>query len=795
MATRALIRFLSACVFLSGAVGLVLEQVFQKYLATLVGASTPAATVVLACYFTGLTVGALACPSRPRRPGLLLGLIEVFVGLWSLTFAATFYGAYDRLAALLPLASDGGFRLAVVRWLIAAVWILPPTIAMGAHLPTLGAVIDAAGEGSGALVRLYAVNLGGAAFATLATPYVLFHEIGLENTLLVAGGVGVVVGAAVLAVLARLAVIRPARPLAAGAEPERLPRGSGWSLPLAGLSGVVFFAFEVIWLHLIAAVLGNSTYSFSLLLGIVLLSLGLGGAELSRADPAGSMTAGRVLMRSLSALLVGIPATALIWPYAGRGLAVLGGGLQSFWAGEALKWLVGSLLIVPVAVPAGLLFPLTLRASAPGGVIAPRDVGRLYSLNAVGCIAGALAAGFVLIPSLGAERSFQALWVLLAASFAGIAWRFRTSSPAPRLVWLGACAGVLLIALGPRWDRLELTSGAGVYFGRYIDERARLLSFHEDHYTGLTTVIERPIQNQVLGSNVTRTLLSNGKFEADDNTQLYAQSMFAVVPSLMARQRGRALVIGLGSGHTAGTLWALGFHELDICDLSPGNIEAARTWFRHINHGVLDRPGVRLHVEDGRNYLLRSPDRFDLVSVEITSVWYSGATNLYSTEFYRQTRSHLAEGGILGQWIQLHHLTEVELATVLGTAAASFKHVDFWLAGNQGLVLASDEPLVLRPRAWEAFQTLPELALERTVVDSLVGGTTLEDLESLRLMGDSAVFAFLARVPHKVNSDRNEWIAFHAPRYYLSKRDHLDENLRLIRRVASEVAGHAGTSP
>jgi spermidine synthase len=151
--------------------------------------------------------------------------------------------------------------------------------------------------------------------------------------------------------------------------------------------------------------------------------------------------------------------------------------------------------------------------------------------------------------------------------------------------------------------------------------------------------------------------------------------------------------------------------------LSPQVAEASRQWFEDVNDRVFDRdPRVTLSIADGRNFLLLSPHRYDMITIEVTSLWISGEADLYNKEFYELCRSHLAEHGVLQQWVALHHLRTQDLLVVLNTAAQVFPHVAFFQASGHGLLIASSSPLEIDYRQVEGFDKDPRLGQELTAL-------------------------------------------------------------------------------
>jgi spermidine synthase len=273
-----------------------------------------------------------------------------------------------------------------------------------------------------------------------------------------------------------------------------------------------------------------------------------------------------------------------------------------------------------------------------------------------------------------------------------------------------------------------------------------------------------------------KTLLQNGKFDADDAAEMPAQIGFGLVAALHSPAQSRALVIGCGSGQTASVIARLGFAHVDLAELSPAHLAAARAEFAAINAGVLDRPNVAVQLEDGRNFLVRSRSRYDLIQVELSSVWFAGATNLYSREFYALARDHLAPAGVLVQWVQLHHLTSREIACILATAKVEFPDVSVWQVGGQACFLASLSSPQTNSQVWREWMGRPDLLAERTIT----GLTTPAQWAKLEILSSAGLTRLLASIPPIINTDGNRWLEFQTPRYYLNRQPLAEQNFRWL---------------
>jgi len=130
----------------------------------------------------------------------------------------------------------------------------------------------------------------------------------------------------------------------------------------------------------------------------------------------------------------------------------------------------------------------------------------------------------------------------------------------------------------------------------------------EDVHGGVTTVVR---------SGEMLTLYTNGKFQGNNGYELEAQRAFAHIPCLLAERHERAFTIGLGTGTTAGTLAAYPFSRIEVAEISPAIAFAAEKYFGNINGNIFADPRFRLLGEDGRNALLVSTDRYDVIAAQL----------------------------------------------------------------------------------------------------------------------------------------------------------------------------------
>lgn len=770
----------------TGFTGVLAEQGFEKYISLLVGATASASATVLFTYFLGFALGGVAAgqllkKTRISRPLLAYGLVELLVGFSCVAFAYSFHSLMEAMAPFQNLFDSQAMKLQV-RFVSGCLLVLPTAALMGASFPLIACALDNWNySGEKRWSQAYSANLAGSFVAAMITPFAIMPVIGLRGALWLCFFITGCV-CAITAVLPEPAGSR-------NANTSQEPSGSGQDihLLLAGsfASGAVFFALEVIWTHLIAVVVGSSIYTFSWMLAAVLLGLLLGASIVNRGKQKGYALSPSLLFQCSALLLLvqfcfwdRVPLFFTFQPPPRF--------YNSFYFAEIFKLYVTAILLVPASAILGLIYPSLLASPQLEGHSNAYLAGYVSAANSLGCLVGALLGGFVLVPKLGSELSLKCIILILGAFW--LLFLRRELVPPSRLVRAALVALVIVACTAYwHWDWAALTLGRGNYFGAAPLRAAApvegvkfsppaIVFRNENIQGGLTTITQETITTAETSRSV-RTLWTNGKFQGNDDSagELNAQFGFAAIPSLFVRHYDRALLIGLGTGHTATALRRLGYGEIEIAEFSPGIAQAAQQFFTHLNEGILTDPRVKLHLEDGRNILLTDRHKqYDLVTIEITSVWFAGATNLYSKEFYELVKKRLKPGGVLQQWVQLHHISPREIACDLATAHSVFPYVGLWFYGHQGMLVAAEQPLEMNDRIAGRFQSagMPPAEAKKLITD----------LSASTIVAPDRITTLIREVRPEINTDHNRWIEYATPRYQSSSFDWMSYNLGFLSR-------------
>lgn len=770
----------------SGATGLIDQLCFAKYLSYIVGSTAHAVSAVLSAFMTGLALGAFLggrYSRSVRRPLLAYGVLELVVAVTVALSPAAFEALAPLYAAVARSAPGSLALLSAARWLGALLIVIVPTTAMGATLPLLSRLLPASNSDAGAgalrerrLGALYASNTAGGAIGALLAAYLILPTLGMSATVFVSA-----LGSAAIGCLAIYFGRRaPAAPLTAThgvPEPASTAAsvdGAFVAYVVAAASGALVFAAEVVFTHLLALIIGNSAYAFGLILAAFLSCLFLGAsraASVRRRFGEAALPFGLILT-GLSLVL-----TLPLWDKLPLVFNNTGVFFSSFAAREAAR---GVIALVVLAIPTafmGLTFPLLLQRVA-GSSDLGFWVGRLTTVNTLGAVVGSLATGYLLLPALGSEQSLFAV-ALAFVSTGLLTTKFIVGRT--RLAAYGLSTSAALIWLvTPRWDLARLTAGTNVYFEGWAKPDA-VPFVRDDVHGGVTTV------TQLDG---VYTLYTNGKFQGNTGWEMNAQRFFAHYPSIFVSRFERALVIGLGTGTTLGTIASYPWRKLELVEISPAIVEAAEQYFRSVNNGALGDPRLTLHLGDGRNFLLVEQRKYDLISMELSSIWFAGAASLYSWEFYRLVETRLAERGVFQQWVQLHHITRKDFATIVHTLRSVFPHVALFFGGGQGILVASMQPLAASEARVLELQGHPQ------VLANTPGARPLMDLLNDVLLSGADLDRFLEDSAHEagqplaelVSTDGNLYLEYATPRGNVlpwSAREDLVRKLRQFRTDAS----------
>lgn len=798
--------------FLSGATSLAYQVLWVRELQLVFGTSTFAISTVLAAFMAGLAAGGFAMArfaNRISRPLAAYGLLEIGIGLYALCFpwlVAFVTPAYlEAWRTLQPSPVTFG----IIQFSLVGVTLLVPTAAMGATLPLLAKFVEGRSAAIGDRIgTLYAVNTFGAVAGTWLCGFVLLPEFGRSQSTSIAVSTNLVLGIVALFLSRRLgAESRSGIQKSEAANWREVDRSRLVVVSIAiGLAGFAVLVYEVAWSRLLGLILGGSTYTFSLMLMVFLAGIALGGKL-------GGKLADQVLARHNK--------FALLWAFAAIEIAIallsyiamylypelpfwyvwLFDLLEASQRPEAVWWvslLLAGLIMAPPTVLMGMHFPIAIRCVVDSGKNLGGPVGFLYGVNTLGGVAGAFIAGFVLLPSIWMQGTI--FTAALAGILAAAVLIFYAARRAGRVLMATYTTGLLVIVLGfafvaqkPPWNPLLMTAGMYHYVTNFDDHsRDGVLEyavdlydllFYEEGLTNVVTVARNKGSDHIW-------LANNGKVDASTTSDLPTQVLLSALPMQFLESPEDALIIGLASGISAGTVsLSSDVESLGIVEIEPA-VERGAAFFSEWNRDVLNDPRVEIIHNDARNHLLLTPPAsYDLVVSEPSNPWISGVANLFTREFIALGKSRLKPGGVWSQWIQMYGMDREDLLSLLRTFADVYPHVLVYASIDYAdlVVVGSESALDI------SAETVAPLLEHHGLTADLgrVGIYSYVEMLSLLLMDRNAIMQMSAQAP--LNTDDNMIIEYSAPLNL--HRETREENFGMLLENATLPAGGLPETP
>ena len=695
-------RVIVALYFFSGAAALLYEVAWFRRLQLVFGVSAFAIGAVVSGFMLGLAAGSRWAGSAKfpnARPLLAYSIQEGTLAAYAVIFPVLVVVIEQIYSSLFPTLGGHFMALSAVRLGLSVLVLLPPTFCMGATLPTLArAVAQTGAVASRSVGSLYAVNTFGAVIGTLAAGFFTLERLGIRGTIWLAAAINALIACTAFLLSRRPTNVRVRSEVQRHARKEEKRKAHG-DLRLATLvvacTGFVSMALEVVWTRALVFYVHNSTYAFSAILAVYLLGLAAGAAVAARLSSRENAPKwlGWVLLATCLSTLVAIGVyrhiPGLVRPFLGGNLAQELASLpdrsfsivRSWSTALAVIFLeAGAVLFLP-AFAFGLAFPLALRLGEGSAAETQSLVGRLYAYNTLGGVGGTILAAFGLIGLLGTRGAIVFL-----------AWL--TVPPGLWLLHKGAGAGK------PRWFLIISTSAcllaatmitAPLGFYRQMFERrfGTVLWFSEG--AAETVAICRHADNAAW------IHYSDGR-GASGTTSFRGGWLYAHVPLLLHPDPHSALVICFGTGNTLGAASLHHLDRLDCAELSREVVKAS-PFFKDTNHGVDQSAGVHIIIEDGRNYLLGTDAKYDVITEEPPMIHTASVVNLYTRDFYRLCRAHMTDNGIMAVWLATWELEEPELKMLVRAFVEAFPYASAWDSKHLGewILIGSAKPLSVDP--------------------------------------------------------------------------------------------------
>lgn len=764
--------------FLSGACGLVYEVLWGKYLSLFIGSTTYAHMIVLATFMGGLAAGGYVfgrVADRASSPLKLYAWLEIGIGLYGVLYPQIL----ERLKDLYFETAVGfqfvGFMNILSKLPLSFLTMILPTFMMGGTLPVLSKfVVRSLARVGRNVASLYFINSFGAVVGTLIAGFYLIEGLGLNGAMLLTGVINLVLGAGAL-----ILVMIPWKP--ATKEDDKTEaivtyetKLVQWSIAAIFLSGFTSMIYELVWIRLFAVVLESSTYSFSLMLAAFISGLTLGGFIVSRIATSARrflFLLGLCELAITITIVAGVPFYERLPYYFWKLRYIFKPIPETFLYYHIVKFtLCFAIMFIPTLF-FGMSLPLVSKIVSDDLSQLGKRIGNVYAVNTAGTLLGALTTGLVFIPLLGLKRSLEIGFVLNFLIAAITLWR---STDVGSMTWraapsvFGLLVLVLYFSLAPAWNKAHFATGffrqrdvpPATYSGfKDLANESRVLYYKEDVSNNVAVLRTRPIEGV---SNLILTV--NGKADASSHADMGTQLLLGQLPLLLKKRADDVLIVGLGSGATAGTVLTHPVSRLDCVEISPAVAEAAN-YFSAYNHNVLNNPRFRLILEDAKTYVRITPKSYDVIISEPSNPWMAGVGNLFSLEFFQEAAKKLKPDGIVVQWFHNYEMTNDILVTVLKTFNVVFPYA-YVFQGNKSDLIILGSRTEIRPD----FQTVEE-KLRNEKLKAELEKITVFDLPSLlalQMLSPDKVREVASGSP--INRDYHPVLEYRAPlAFYLAQ--------------------------
>lgn len=663
----------------SGCAALIYEVVWFQLLQLVIGSSAVSLGVLLGTFMGGMCLGSYLLPRYigvQHHPLRVYAYLEIGIGIFGLLLLfgmPLVNGIYGAI---------GGGNV-FFRAIVAAVCLLPPTMMMGATLPAVARYVETTPQGVSWLGFFYGGNIAGAVVGALLAGFYLLRVFDMAVATYVAVALNMAVGA--LGVL--LASRATYAPTEESTEVPAVERAEGASMIYVAIaiSGVTALASQVIWVRLLSLLFGATTYTFSLILGVFLLGLGIGsslGAAIARGTKQPRVIFGWCQMGLCLAIAwagMMLSESLPFWP-------INPSITSSIWFNFQLDIVRCLWVVLPGAILWGASFPLALASVAKPGQDMGRLVGGVYAANTVGAIVGSLVASLVITQWVGSQAgqrgliflsAISALLVLAPAAAGEVGQAGRKALRLGMVIALVLATGVAGLLV----NRVPAVPGILAAYGRYAAT-----------WVGLTDII---YVGEGLNAFVAVTETSNGvrnyhnagKVQASSEPQdMRLQRMLGHFTHLIPQHPTNALVIGCGAGVTAGAV-SIGpdVQRMTIAEIEPLVPASVATYFGDHNYNVVTNPKVTVHIDDARHFLLTTDQRFDAITSDPLDPWVKGAATLYTAEFFELVKSRLNPGGVVTLFVQLYESNEEAVKSEIGTFMQAFPNSVVWGNTNNGV--------------------------------------------------------------------------------------------------------------
>jgi spermidine synthase len=696
-------RLVGLLFFGSGFCALIYQTTWLREFRLVFGGSTAATAAVLGVFMAGLGFGGIVLGQRSEnkaRPLRFYAQLELLIAGGAALSPLLILGARYLYIALGGTQALGLSVGTIARLILAGLIIGPPTFLMGGTLPAAArAVVEPDDIPRRMVGILYGANGLGAVVGAAASTFYFLEHFGNHATIWLAATLNTLVALTAFFVSKSTADSKPGSTPSGQFDNE----GSGvrasarFVFVAAGAVGFAFFLMELVWYRMLGPLFGGTTFSFGLILAVALLGISVGGGAYGLFGLKRSASLQFFAMTcAAEALFIALPyaigdkiatAAMLLWPL----------GRLGFY-GHVIAWTTLCFVVVfPAAAISGLQFPLLIALLGKGRKCVGVQTGTAYAWNTIGALIGSLAGGFGFIPMFSAPGVWKIVVILLCALAIIAALVALSESRCRAMVTIPvltvALALVMLMADGPTafWRHSDIGVGRLTYFQSSRNQMRELKQAIRRHILWQKDGIESSV---ALANYDGLSFILNGRTDGNAKSDAGTQIMSGLIPAALHPRPATAMVVGLGTGSTAGWLAAIpDIERVDVIELEPAILKVAEAC-APVNQNALSSPKLHTTIGDAREILLTTQRNYDLIASEPSNPHRAGTAGLFTREYYQAIEKRLNPGGIFVQWVQAYDVDDRSIQIMYRTLGSVFPNIESWQTNAGDLLLsASREPV------------------------------------------------------------------------------------------------------
>lgn len=741
--------------FFTGFSALIYQVVWARMLLLTFGSTVLANTIVIVVFMLGLGIGGLyfgTYVDKIRNPQRLFSLLQIGIGLFSSLLVFIFPQLpyfYKVIITSFQLSQTNSL---FTIFLIAFLLLFFPTFLMGGTFPVMNRIyIQRDTEIKKGIGLLYGFNTLGGVLGALLSGFFFIRNFGFALTQLIAVFINLIIG---IFMLWRRTVLKkiPERESGDFKSGKSEPFNLTQLLPLfAGLTGFASLACEVFWIRALSIFLTNSTYTFSVILAIFLIGIFIGSLIFTKISGKDNLKQILALVQILTGLCLVVGCLFM------NQLPSILFTFQDLIEKPVYRIFLPALLlsVVVVLIPTvlmGISFPLMCSLYSKSLESLGNKIGKIYFVNTIGCALGSLFTGLFFIQLFGVIRG-----LVLISTINLTVGLFFTLFLRRKILNLILIVSAIIIAIYSTQKRFILPPS--IYHTPIRQDR---VLYYKETRDGTIIVSEDRI------TGVRSAYVNNSAVIGTTYDALKVVKMLGNLPFVFNPEAKDVLVIGFGVGVTTSAIAQYDVKRIDCVEICPGLREASQ-YFVKFNNYIFKNPRVNFISNDGRNFLVLSNKKYDIISCDPTHP-ILGSGNLYTKEYFLLCKEHLNENGVVCQYLPFHKLSPDEFISLIKTFADVFPFVSIWLGYSHGVLVGTLFPQVVK------FESLRNIKDEFLDDPYLLAVSYLLNQEGIRNFDRQT----------RINTDNQPILEFFTPASL--KRENWELNMNSLFRLRAEVS-------